>query len=69
MDFDNLVIGTMLVNPRNIDYPYDEYALRMDLPGDRAWFIVNTKHGGAYTDGNELRNWTLLYTPPTLIEE
>jgi len=56
---DEYPIGTVLANPNNAnpDIPYHEYAHRMEFEGDRKWFVVNTKHGGAYTDGIELSSW------------
>lgn len=62
--------GTLLAKPSNISTQYDEYAIRMALPdADQAWFVIHTKHGGAYTSGVELHNWTVAYNPPILFEE
>jgi hypothetical protein len=54
--------GMVLANPNNWNdaVPYQEFAVRMHMDGDQAWFIINTKHGGGYTSGNELSNWLAL---------
>jgi len=64
-----LPAGTIKANPNNAAYPYDEYAHKMELPGKRAWFLVNTEHGGSYSAGTEFVSWPVAYSPPELFEE
>lgn len=62
--------GTVKANPINLTADTEESAFKMDMADSgQQWFIVNSKHGGAYTSGVELEHWPVVYTPPTLIEE
>lgn len=53
------LVGTVRANPNNWNdaVPYQEYAVRMQFVDDMAWFVINTKHGGAYSSGVELVSW------------